>query len=74
MSITDRVARSACYAIDMWFVVKILFGVALFWLWFFFGSRDNCPRCGKGLVDYYDYGGALLHSTRRRSCACGWHE
>jgi hypothetical protein len=56
-------------------VVMIVLGFALFWLWFFFGARDNCPRCGNSLVDYYDNDSGIAHSSpRRTSCACGWHE
>ena len=58
----------------MWFVLKILLGFAVFWWWFLVGSRDHCPNCGKDLYDYYANDGPLLHSRRRSSCACGWHE
>jgi hypothetical protein len=54
----------------MW-LVWTLIGIAIFWAWFFLGSRDHCPRCGVSLVDYYD-GGGIGHTIRRQSCACGW--
>jgi len=65
--------RTACYAICMWFVIKVLIGFAVFWWWFLVGSSDHCPRCGTSLIDSYDLG-PLVRTTRRRSCACGWHE
>jgi len=55
-------------------VVLVVLGFALFWWWIFYGSRDHCPSCGRSLVTYHDHDGPLLYSTRRRSCACGWHE
>ena len=66
--------RLACYAIWMSLCFKIVLGLAVFWWWIFFGSHDHCPRCGCDLVDRYDTEGGLPYSTRRRSCACGWHE
>ena len=52
----------------------VVVGLALFWWWIFYGSSDHCPSCGRSLVTYRDHDGPLLHSTRRRSCGCGWHE
>lgn len=55
-------------------VLMILLGFALFWWWFLFGSSDHCPRCGTSLITHYDSNSPLISSTRKRSCACGWHE
>ncbi len=53
----------------------ILFGLAVFWLWVFFGSRSHCPRCGRDLTEEYglETGTGRLRRTRT-SCGCGWHE
>ena len=53
---------------------KIVLGLALFWWWIFFGSRDHCPVCGSDLRIYYDDDNTLLASRLRRWCPCGWHE
>ena len=44
---------------------KVLVGVAVFWLWFFFGSRYQCPNCGISLEDEWS-------NTVRDWCTCGW--
>jgi hypothetical protein len=46
-------------------IAAVLFGIVLFWVWFFWGSTDNCPSCGSDLRD---------HETGhlRDRCYCGW--
>ena len=48
----------------IWYV---LIAIAVFWVWFFFGSRFHCPVCGMELDDDWAYPG-----QKRRRCQCGW--
>jgi len=55
----------------LWFVLKVLLVVAVFWLWIFFGSRNQCPSCGSSLED--ELSDVPIVSTRVRDhCRCGW--
>lgn len=56
----------------MTFVLKLIVGVALFWIWFFVGSRDQCPNCGVSLVDEGWSDVPFSRTTVRDSCSCGW--
>ncbi|HVK87675.1 MAG TPA: hypothetical protein VM513_26335 [Kofleriaceae bacterium] len=46
-------------------IAAVLFGILVFWVWFFVGSEDHCPRCGSNLRD--ETTGHL-----RDRCYCGW--
>lgn len=54
----------------MTWLLYVLLGVLVFWLWFFLGSGDHCPECGRGLDDDWAYPG----SKRRRCRGCGWSD
>jgi hypothetical protein len=50
-----------------WLLI-ILGGFALAWLWIFFGSRHHCPVCAAELPDDWADPGRKL----QRCWKCGW--
>ena len=55
----------------LWFLFKALVVIAVFWLWVFFGFRNNCPNCGSSLEDEWGEG-PISTMTVRDHCQCGW--
>jgi hypothetical protein len=51
----------------MLWLLYIVLALALFWGWFFFGSRAQCPNCGVELHQDWARPG-----RRIRRCPCGW--
>ena len=55
-------ACAGAAAVVWWEIILwVLVGYVVFWLWFFLGSRNHCPNCGRSRVDD-------LPGTR---CSCG---
>ena len=51
----------------MRWIVLIVVGVTVFWVWLLFGSEQHCPQCGIELPDDWAAPG-----SKRQRCPCGW--